>query len=103
MKYLIALILLATVAFTAMTLADDTLVRDGATCDIPKGFNAAPSGGTNLFGMSEFCEFPFLPILKEAKDRECETKTLPYPICQTGLVISPGQTFPCYKLITDAG
>ena len=100
MKYIIALILLSTVAFVAM--ADDTFIRNGATCDIPKGFNVAPEGGTNILGMGDFCEFPFLPILKEAlKDKECEAKALPYPICEEGLVVSPGTLFPCYRLITD--
>jgi len=102
MKYLVALILLATVAFTAMTLADDTLVRDGATCDIPNGFNSAPEGGTNILGMGEFCEFPFLPVLMEAlKPKECEAKPLDYPICTRGLVVSPSTQGPCYELITD--
>lgn len=104
-KIAIAIAVTCLLAFgAALVFSQDTLINaDGATCDIPDGFNTAPYHDLyNKSGMVGFCEFPnvealanFFAILARLRDTG-----LVHPICDEGLVISPSiQVFPCYRLI----
>ena len=82
----------------------DTLVRDGATCDIPDGYNSAPySKDFNGRGMGDWCVFPALPwveAFKELLDDCSDPRQAPpeLPECQA-LVFSPNiQEYPCYEV-----
>jgi hypothetical protein len=87
----------------------DILMRDGASCTIPKGYNAAQFDDVwNKKGMGEFCEFPskaendaFLKFLVTSCGAEVEGKYLvEYPVCDEGLGFSPAvQVKPCYELV----
>lgn len=106
MKTLIILNLIVWGAWASMAKADDVLMRDGVTCDIPEAYNAAPHGPTNVFGMGDFCEFPLRDYLAgkaEQEAAECDAQTLVYPICSDDeLVLSPStQSYPCYELRTE--
>jgi hypothetical protein len=85
----------------------DILMRDGATCTIPEGYNVAQFDDVwNKRGMGEFCEFPnkaandaFLKFLASKCDHELLGKfVVDYPVCEEGLTFSPGQKKPCYRL-----
>ncbi len=94
----------ASLILTAVVVyAQDTLVRDGATCDIPMGYNSAPySEDFNVRGMDEFCAFPTL--VWEIAIRELLEDYIPpdLPECESGLVFGPAiPVFPCYELVTE--
>jgi hypothetical protein len=82
----------------------DILMRDGATCTIPEGYNVAQYDAVwNKNGMEEFCEFPnksandaFLRYLGSCGDEV----VLEYPLCEEGLDFSSDQGSPCYELRT---
>ncbi len=106
MKKLIALALLSTAV--GMAHAEDILIRDGAACSLPEGFNVAPFDPLyNPNGMSDFCVFPFVP-LKEALQKKLDgITTLPdLPECAgSQLSVSPGggpEVFPCYEVKESA-
>ena len=100
-------ILAIAVILASQTVMADVLVTDeGATCDIPDRYNAAPYDEIyNRKGVKDFCEFPqqkwddaFFKLIKN-----CQETGLVYPICTDGeLVLSPTLPIrPCYKLVTD--
>jgi len=97
------LILLTVIALPVF--ADDVLVRDGATCEIPDGFNVGPFDGVwNPKGMGDFCQFPSLPLVEAIQEQLenrslADTYTLPLlPECNQ-LVVSPNvQEYPCYEV-----
>lgn len=79
------------------------LNEDGATCDIPDTYNAAPFDNLyNIKGMGDFCVFPLVPFQDALEKRLKECPMLPYPICgdDDDLVVGPGMPVrPCYKLV----
>lgn len=86
-----------------VAFSQDILIRDGAACDILKGFNAADYHKSfNHKGMGEFCVFPhkaieeaFINVFENLRENG-----LVHPICITGLVVGPVvSVYPCYKLI----
>jgi hypothetical protein len=79
----------------------DYLTREnGEVCSIPEGYNAAPFHPKyNIFGIGENCSFPLVKLLEDQKGEQCDKHVLQYPICETGLTISPGIARPCYKLM----
>ena len=96
------LVLAVAVTLSMSAFAQDTLVRDGATCDIPEGYNSAPhSTEYNSRGMSEFCVFPAKGWV-DAFTELLESYTPPdLPEC-AGLVIGPAiPVYPCYEVIED--
>lgn len=98
--YLAAAVSVATAAY-----ANDTLVRDGATCDVPDGFNVGPYDALwNSKGMADFCVFPLKPFadaIGEALET-CQAQG-PAEIPECGqLVLGQPQEYPCYELVTEA-
>lgn len=99
MRMLIPILVL--IALPAMA---DTLVREGATCDVPDNYNTATfNGDYNIRGMGEFCEFPLRPLIDAINDKleDCEQSPPEIPECET-LVISPTiPVYPCYVIRTE--
>ncbi len=97
------LVLAVAATLSMSAFAQDTLVRDGATCDISEGYNSAPySAEYNSRGMSEFCVFPAQPWV-DAFTKLLDGYTPPdLPECADGLVIGPAvPVYPCYEVIED--
>ena len=97
------LIAISVLLTAVVVYGQDTLVRDGATCDIPEGYNTAPySADFNTRGMGEFCVFPARPFAEGFK-AYLESFTPPdLPECESGLVFGPAiQVFPCYEVVTE--
>jgi hypothetical protein len=91
---------IALVALLSPLAAADYLTREnGEVCSIPEGYNAAPFHPKyNIYGIGENCSFPLQKLLEDQKGTQCDQHVLQYPVCQTGLVISPGISRPCYEL-----
>ena len=94
----VTLIGLAVLLTCLSVFAQDTLVRDGATCDIPEGYNIAPySADFNHRGMGEFCVFP-AKLWIDAITAHLKSFTPPdLPECD-GLSLGGAQVFPCYEV-----
>ena len=102
---IVAVVVTVLLAFGAiLAWSQDVLVRDGATCDVPDGFNTATyDKDYNLKGMGEFCVFPHQKVVSAFKDAiddlrdQAEGNCPVLPECG-GLVIGPGGTgFPCVQ------
>jgi hypothetical protein len=97
-------LILSLILITPVVFAQDILIRDGATCDIPDKYNAAAFDGQyNAWGMGEFCVFPFKPLVDAINKKldNCEATPPEIPECG-GLVISPSvAVFPCYEIRTE--
>ncbi len=97
----VVLIAVSLILTAVVVYAQDTLVRDGATCDIPEGYNTAPySADFNTRGMDEFCVFPARPFA-EAFKKYLNSFTPPdLPECHS-LSLGGLPVFPCYELVTE--
>lgn len=100
--------LAAAVCLAVSAYADEVIIRDGASCDIPHGSNIAPFDPLwNPNGMSEFCVFPFIPFKEAILDQLDNCVGPDYtppdlPECNDGLVVSPALPVrPCYEVIYD--
>ena len=101
----VAVVVTVILAFGAVLVwSQDTLVRDGATCDIPDGYNSAPySADFNARGMGEFCVFPVQPWVDAITDLLEDYTPPDLPECVDGLVVGPAEpVYPCYR-VDDGG
>ena len=100
MKLNIAVLLIGLLA--VFTLRADTLVRDGATCEIPPGYNVGPNpvGSSNILGMREWCEFPGKDFIDSLLN-VCIPEDIPACVDEDRLVNGPGDSpspvFPCIQ------